>query len=172
MKCHWAAYWLVVRFPFAATLKKWLMSHLYSTLPQIFHPIKGALQLQVPPQLRPFTVSFLFEDEPPPPRSTPWEAYRSQGCHIMVTQLAWPSYSDCTYPSTYHHCQVPILHLGEVRQHGAHILPQDVTWSVNWQHWDSNPWLAHSKSHALSIRPPHLHLKSPSPTTRSLNTKN
>ena len=37
---------------------------------------------------------------------------------------------------------------------GVHILPKDVTWSVNWQNWDSNPRLVHSESHALSIRPP------------------
>ena len=49
------------------------MYHVYGPLPQIFHHIKGASQLQVPPQLRPFTVSFLCEEEPPPPRSTPWE---------------------------------------------------------------------------------------------------
>ena len=92
------------------------MSHLYSALPQIFHHIKGALQLQVPPQLRPFTVSFFCEEEPPPPRSTPLGAYRSQGCHIMGTQSVQWSYSVCTYSSTHHHYQVPILHLGEVRQ--------------------------------------------------------
>ena len=62
------------------------MSHLYSTLPQFFHHIKGNLQLQVPPQFRSFTVSFLSEEKPPPPRSTPRGAYRSQGCYIMVTQ--------------------------------------------------------------------------------------
>ena len=100
------------------------MSHLYSTLPQIFYCIKGALQLQVPPQLRPFTVSYLCEEEPPPPRSTPWGAYRSQACHIMVTQLARWSYSGCTYSSTCHHCQVPILHLGEVRQAWSSHLAQ------------------------------------------------
>ena len=42
--------------------------------------------------------------------------------------------------------------------HGAHILPKDVTWSANWQHWDSNLQLADSESHALSIWPPCLHL--------------
>ena len=26
------------------------------------------------------TVSFLYEGEPPPPISTPWGAYRPQGC--------------------------------------------------------------------------------------------
>ena len=43
-------------------------------------------------------------------------------------------------------------------RHGVHILPKDVTWSVNWQHWDSNPWQVHSESHMLSIWPPHLHV--------------
>ena len=80
--------------------------------------------MQVPPQLRPFTVSFLCEEEPPPPRSTPWGAYRSQGCHIMVTQLVQLSYSECTYSSTCHHCQVPILHLSEVRQAWSSHLAQ------------------------------------------------
>ena len=100
------------------------MSCLYSALPQIFHCIKSALQLQMPPQLRPFTVSFLCEEEPPPPRSTSWGAYRSQGCHIMITQLVWWSYSECTYSFTFHHCQVPILHLGEVRHSWSSHLAQ------------------------------------------------
>ena len=42
-------------------------------------------------------------------------------------------------------------------RHEVHILPKDVTWSVNWHHWDSNPGLAHSESHTQSILPPCLH---------------
>ena len=41
------------------------------------HVTHGTLLL---PQLRPSTVSFLYQGEPPPPISTPWEAYRPQGC--------------------------------------------------------------------------------------------
>ena len=54
------------------------VSYLYSAFPQIFNRIKGALQQHITPWLRPFTVSFLYEEEPPPLRSTPWEAYRTR----------------------------------------------------------------------------------------------
>ena len=33
---------------------------------------------------RPFSVSFLCEKEPPPPRSTPWGAYRCHGSFIHI----------------------------------------------------------------------------------------
>ena len=39
---------------------KFKASHLYSAFPQIFHWIKGTLQLHLTPWLRPFTVSFLY----------------------------------------------------------------------------------------------------------------
>ena len=122
------------------------MSHLYNSSPQTFHCINGALQLQIPPQLRPFTVSFFCEEESPSPRSAPWGAFRSQGCHIMVTQLAWWSYLECTYSSTLHHCQVPILHLGDVRHAWSSHLAHRC-YIANWRHWDSNRYF--SEFHAF-----------------------
>ena len=62
------------------------------------------------------SLCHVCEEEPPPTRSTPWGAYRSQCCHIVVTQSAQWSHSECSYSSTHHHSQVPILHLGEARQ--------------------------------------------------------
>ena len=61
------------------------MSHIYSPLPQIFHHIRGALQLQIAPQLSTFTMSFLCEEDPPPPRSTLWGS-------IQVPRLPYDGY--------------------------------------------------------------------------------
>ena len=73
-------------------------------------------------QLRPSTVSFICEEEPPPPISTPWgpTGHKAASRH---SEPIWNAH----YPPTHHHCQVPMLHLGEVSTHGVHILPKDVT---------------------------------------------
>ena len=68
------------------------------------------------PWLRSFTVSFLYEEESPPLRSTPWGAYRTFGCHILVSQLAqWP-YLECTYSINHHH--LPGTHFTDPRRDG------------------------------------------------------
>ena len=46
------------------------------------------------------------------------------------------------YSSTHHHCQVPVLHFGEVRHTWSSHLAQGCYIAANWQHWDST-WPPH-----------------------------
>lgn len=64
---------------------------------RVFHLYQRRFTTITFPWLRPFTVSFLCEREPPSPRSTPWGAYRTHGCHIRGVHLigAW-TYSERT----------------------------------------------------------------------------
>ena len=60
------------------------VSYLYRVFLQICHRIKGALQ---------YTVSFLYEEEPPPLRSTPWwggGTYRTRAGISWVSQSVQP----------------------------------------------------------------------------------
>ena len=83
----------------------------YSTFPQIFHHIKGTLQSHLMPWLGPFTVSFLYEEEQPPLRSTPW------GVHTTRAVIPWfpsrhshPLFLEYTYSINHH---LPGTHLAD-----------------------------------------------------------
>ena len=58
------------------SLNVFYLYYLYSASPQIFTSIQKRFTIFT--CARPFSVSFLFEKEPPPPRSTPWGAYNGQ----------------------------------------------------------------------------------------------
>ena len=58
------------------------LSYLYSTSPQIFTSYHKCFTIFT--CARPFSVSFLCEKEPPPPRSTPWGAYRCHGSCVQI----------------------------------------------------------------------------------------
>ena len=48
---------------------------LFNAFRQIFHRIKGTLQSHEPPgSAKPLTLSFLYEEEPPPLKSTPYRS--------------------------------------------------------------------------------------------------
>ena len=78
-------------------------------------------------------------------------------------QSRWAAYIPCRasakcLPSLC--CQSQFYILVWWDMHGVHIFPKDVTWSTNWQHWDSNLWHAYSDSHVLSFWPPCLNISS------------
>ena len=62
------------------------LSYLYSTSPQIFTLYQKHFTIFTCP--RPFSVSFLCEKEPPPPRSTPWGVYRCHGSYVHISASA------------------------------------------------------------------------------------
>ena len=92
-----------------------------------------------------------------------------RGSHFLPSQLpgkhtghkAASRYSEpiwnAHYSSTHHHCQGPILHLGEGRHTWSSHLAQGCYIAANWQHWDSNLQCVDSESNALSTQPSHLH---------------
>ena len=91
------------------TVRKVKVSHLHSTFPQNFHHIKGTLQYNLTPWLRPLTVSFLYEEEPPPLRSTPWGTYRTRAAiSWFPSQCSEPIWNAHIPPITIIH-QVLIL---------------------------------------------------------------
>ena len=63
------------------------VSYLYSASPQIFTSYQKCFAIFT--CARPFSVSFLCEKEPPPPRSTPWAAYRWHGSCIHISTSVW-----------------------------------------------------------------------------------
>ena len=96
-----------------------------------------------------------------------------RGSHLLPSQLpgdhtGHKAASRCSepiwnahYSSTHHHCQVPILHLGEVRHTWILHLAQGCYIAANWQRLDSNLQCVDSESHMLPTQPPHLQKAKP-----------
>ena len=59
------------------------ISYLYSSSPQIFTSYQKHFTIFT--CARPFSVSFLCDKEPPPPRSTPWGAHRYHGSCVHIS---------------------------------------------------------------------------------------
>ena len=78
------------------------VSHLYSAFPD-FSSYHRHFTITLNPLPQASTVSFLYEEEPPPLRSTPWGAYRTFGCHILVSQSTRWTYLECICSTNHHH---------------------------------------------------------------------
>ena len=68
-----------------------------------------------------------FVRRSPPPRSTPWGAYRSQGCHIMVTQWHSDPIQNAHILPLAITARYQFHTLVRWGRHRVHILPKDVT---------------------------------------------
>ena len=105
------------------------LSYLYSASPQILHRIRSAVQglpvfhsIMRRSHLLPDQFPGCIQVEPPPPRSTPWGAYRWHNSCIHISTSAWQP------GETNNVSELTLLHLLQSHNHVAE-------WSLGMFQW-------------------------------------